>query len=84
MTVVVLVGGAVGVPALSEDDDVGRAAEGVGEDGAGAEVDVGVVTGGLLGGGAVEVPDGEILGLPVLLVECLWVKRQLGFISRCM
>lgn len=71
MAVVVLVGGAVGVPALSQDDDVGGATEGVGEDGAGAEVDVGVVTGGLLGGGAVEVPDREVLGLPLLLVECL-------------
>jgi hypothetical protein len=49
MAVVVLVGGAVGVPALGEDDDVGRAAEGVRVDGTRAQVDIGVVAGGLAG-----------------------------------
>ena len=63
MAVVELVGGAVGIPALGEDEDVGHAANGVGEDGDGAEVNIRVVTGGLAGGGAVEVPGGEVLGL---------------------
>ena len=71
MAVVVLVGGAVGIPALGEDDDVGGAAERIGVDGAGAQVDVGVVTRSLLGGGTVEVPDRKVGGLPVLLVERL-------------
>ena len=71
IAVVELVGGAVGVPALGQDDDVGGAAERVGEDSDGAQVDVGVVTGGLLGGGAIEVPGGEIGGLVVLLVQGL-------------
>jgi hypothetical protein len=71
MAEVVLVGGAIGHPALGEDNDVGGAAEGVGEDGNGAEVDIGVVARGLLGGGAVKVPDGEVGGLPILLIEGL-------------
>jgi hypothetical protein len=73
IAVVELVGGAVGVPALGQDDDVGGAAEGVGEDSDGAQVDVGVVAGGLLGGGAIEVPGGEIGGLVLFLVQgLLW------------
>lgn len=71
MAVVVLVGGAVGVPALGQDDDVGGAAEGVGVDSARAEVDVGVFAGGLVGGRAVKVPDGKIFGLVVALLERL-------------
>jgi hypothetical protein len=47
MAVVELVRGPVGVPALGKDDDVGRATEGVGEDGNGLEVDIGVLTRGL-------------------------------------
>jgi hypothetical protein len=47
IAVVVGVGGAVGVPALADDEDVGGQAEGVWEDGDGAQVDVGVVAGGL-------------------------------------
>lgn len=56
VAVVELVGAAIGVPGLAEDEDVVTAAEGVREDGHGADVDVGVVTGGLAGGGAVKVP----------------------------
>lgn len=61
IAVVVGIGGAIGVPALADDEDVGCQAEWIGEDGDGAEVDVGVVTRGLAGGGAVEVPLGEVL-----------------------
>lgn len=71
IAVVVLVGGTVGVPALGENNDVGRAAERVGEDGAGAEVDIRVVAGSLLGGRAVEVPFGEIGGSVLLLLQGL-------------
>lgn len=67
MAEVELVGGAVGVPALSQDEDVGRATEGIGEDRTRAEVDVRVIAGSLFGGRAVEVPDREIFGLVVLV-----------------
>lgn len=51
MAVVELVGGAVGVPALGEDNDVAAVdPEGVGEDGNGLQVDIAVVAGGLAGG----------------------------------
>jgi hypothetical protein len=56
-----LVGRAIRVPGLAEDDDVFPEAEGVGEDGGGAKVDVGVVTAGLAGGGAIEVPLRELI-----------------------
>lgn len=61
MAVVELVGAAIGVPGLAEDEDVVTLAEGVGEDSARAEVDIGVVTGGLAGRGTVEVPLGELV-----------------------
>lgn len=51
--------GAIVVVALCEDEDVVATTEGVLEDGSGAEVDVGVTTGGLVGGGTVEVPNTE-------------------------
>lgn len=43
MPVVVLVWASIGIPALSEDEDVAVPAERVGEDGGRAEVDIGVV-----------------------------------------
>jgi hypothetical protein len=42
--------------------------EGVGVDGAGPEVDVGVLAGGLAGGAAVEVPDGQCVDVPLLAI----------------
>ncbi len=56
MAVVVLVGASIGIPGLAQDKDVFAETEGVGIDGDGANVDVGVVTGSLTSGGAVEVP----------------------------
>lgn len=47
MAVVELVGGSIGIPGLTEDEDVVTETEGIGEDGDGAQVDIGVVTGGL-------------------------------------
>jgi hypothetical protein len=61
VTVVELVGASIGIPGLAENEDIVTLAEGVGEDGDGAEVDIGVVTGGLASGGTVEVPLGELL-----------------------
>lgn len=61
VAVVELVGAAIGIPGLAEDEDVVTLAEGVGEDRAGTEVDIGVVTGGLTGRGTVEVPLGELI-----------------------
>jgi len=61
VTVVKLVGAAIGVPGLAKDKDVVTLTEGIGEDGTGAQVDVGVIAGGLTGGGTVEVPFGEFV-----------------------
>jgi hypothetical protein len=55
---VVLVRGSVMVPAFCQDKDVVALPEGVGVDGTGAEVDVGVLARRLGGGTPVEVPDG--------------------------
>ncbi len=66
--------GAVGVDAgglvgVAHHQDVVTAAEGVAVDGAGDEVHLGVVAGGLAGGGTIVVPGGEVLGLGGDLVE---------------
>lgn len=61
VAVVVLVGASIGIPSLAEDKDVVTLAEGVGVVSHGAKVDIGVVTGGLAGGGTVEVPLGELI-----------------------
>lgn len=61
MAEVVLVGAAIGIPGLAENEDVVTLAEGVGVECDGAEVDIGVVTGGLGGRGTVKVPFGELV-----------------------
>jgi hypothetical protein len=61
VAVVVLVGASIGIPGLAEDEDVVTLAEGVGVESNGAKVDIGVVTGGLVGGGTIEVPLGELI-----------------------
>ncbi len=55
------VGLSVRIPRLAHDEDVGLEADGVGEDGDGADVDVRVLAGGLAGGGAVEIPFWKIV-----------------------
>ena len=46
---------------VTHDQDVVAAAEGVLEDAAGNQIDLGVVAGGLTGGGAIVVPVGKVL-----------------------
>lgn len=75
-----LVGGSIGVPALSKDDDVGGTAEGIGVDGARAKVDIRVVAGGLLGRGTIEVPDGEVFSLVVGFLQGLVRKPVSCFV----
>lgn len=59
--VVELVGRPIGIPGFAEHEDVVAEAEGVGVHGHGPDVDIGVAAGGLAGGGAVEVPFGELV-----------------------
>lgn len=66
MTVVVLVRSAIGIPGLSQDQDVGVASERIGKDGDGLQVDIGVVTRSLAGGGTVKVPDGQVIDLDAI------------------
>lgn len=61
MTVVELVGSAIAVPGLAEDEDVVALPEGVRVVCDGANIDIGVVTWGLAGGRAVEVPLGKLV-----------------------
>jgi hypothetical protein len=62
MAVVELVWGSIRVPALSDNENVGSTTEWIGEDSDGAEVDIGVVTGGLTSRASVEVPLGKVFG----------------------
>lgn len=71
-----LVGATVGIPGLAQDEDVVALAEGVGEDGDRAKVDIGVVTGGLAGGGTVEVPFGEFVNALDGLGESLFRRDR--------
>jgi hypothetical protein len=75
VAVVKLVGGAIVVPALGEDNDVWRESDRVGEDGNGPEVHVRVLAGSLARGGAVKVPYRKVLRSPLLLFEGLAGRR---------
>jgi hypothetical protein len=61
VAVVELVGGTIGIPGLTENEDVVTKAEGVRVDGNGTEVHIGVVTGSLAGRGTIEVPLRELI-----------------------
>lgn len=76
VAVVELVRAAIGIPGLTQDQNVVALAERVGEDRAGAEVDIGVVTGSLAGGGTVEVPLGELVDALDGLGEGLFRRRS--------
>lgn len=75
VAVVELVWGSIGIPALSDDEDVGSTTEWVGVESDGAEVDVRVVTRSLVGRTAVKVPFGKVLDLELAVLgdlgECL-------------
>ena len=76
VTEVGAVGSTVAVVALGKDEDVVAAPEGVLEDGSRAEVDVGVVTGRLVRGGTIEVPDPQGADVGHLLGDCLGTRSQ--------
>ncbi len=61
VAVVELVGRAIGIPAFAEHEDVGLQSEGIGEDGNGSQIDVGIVARGLTGRRAIKVPLGQIV-----------------------
>lgn len=79
-TVVELVGGSIGIPALGENQDVWGTTEWVGEDGNGAEVDIRVVAWSLAGGRTVKVPFWEIFESELArfwdLEESLWKRIE--------
>ena len=52
--------------------------EGVREDGTGPEVDIRVPAGGLAGGAAIEVPDGQCVDVPLLAVVAGLESLQAG------
>lgn len=70
-TEIVLVGRAIGHVRFAHDEDVVAFAPWVGENGAGAQIDVGVVARSLGGGGAVKVPLWELFNANHLVRECL-------------
>ena len=72
VAVVGLVGGAVVVVALGEDEDVVTATEGVLEDGGGPQVDVGVFTRSLVGGRTIEIPNTQLTDVGDFLVNGLY------------
>lgn len=86
-TVVELVGGSIGIPALGENQDVWGTTERVGEDGNGAEVDIRVVAGSLTGGRTVEIPFWEVFEGELArfrnLEESLW-KRIDPLVASCL
>jgi hypothetical protein len=65
MTIVELVWGSIGIPALGNNQNVGSATEWVGEDGNGPKVNIRVVAGSLASRAAIEVPLGKVLNLEV-------------------
>jgi hypothetical protein len=83
VTVVELVGAPIRIPGLAQDEDVVPLAEGIREDGDGANVDIGVVAGRLAGGGTVEVPLGELIDGLDRLEEGLSPSSQLGLFVCC-
>ena len=76
VTMVSLVGGAVVVVALGENDDVVTSTEGVLEDGSRPQVDVGVSTRGLVGRRTVEIPDTQLADVGDLLIDSLYGDSQ--------
>lgn len=78
VAVVVLVRSAVVVPGLAQDEDVVAQTERIREEGAGTQVDVGVVAGRLAGGRAVKVPFGQVLDVGHFLSDGLGLGADLA------
>ena len=76
VAVVGLVGSAIVVVTLGEDEDVVTATEGVLEDGRGPQVDIGVATRGLVGGGTIEIPDTQLADIGNFLINSLYDNGQ--------
>lgn len=71
VAVVELVGAAIVIPRFAHDKDIVATSEGVGEDGNGAKVDIGIIAGSLASRRSIEVPFGQLIGTVDGLVECL-------------
>lgn len=69
VAVVELVRGSIGIPALSDDENIGTLAERIGVNSDWSKVDIGVVTWGLARGATVEIPLWKILELDL---SVLW------------
>jgi hypothetical protein len=67
--------GAVVVVGLGENEDVVTTTERIFEDGGGTEVDIGIMTGGLIGGRTIKVPDAELADVCNLLADGLIISR---------
>lgn len=80
MAVVCSVRSTVAVVRLCKDKDVFTTSEGVLEDRSRTEVDIGVIPGRLIGGGAIKVPDAELTDIGHLLGEGLW---EISAVGRC-
>lgn len=78
VAVVVLVWGAIWVPGLAHDEDIGGSTDWIWEDCNWAEIDIGVVAGSLSGRGAVKVPFWEIFGALWLLEEGLGLGTEVA------
>ena len=71
VAVVILIGGAIAIPALGKDENIGGSEEGVGVGRHGLQVDIRVVAGGLASGGTIEVPGREIGNGVFLSRKCI-------------
>ena len=76
VAVIGLVGSAVVVVTLGEDEDVVTFTEGVFEYGSGPQVDIGVASRGLVGGRTVEIPDTQLTNVGDFLVNSLYDNGQ--------
>jgi len=78
MAVIVLVGSSVWVPGLAENKNVWEFADRIWEDGYWAQVDIGVVSGSLAGGGTVKVPFWKVFWTLWLFKESLCLGTQVA------
>jgi hypothetical protein len=79
MTMIGPIRGTIVVVGFAENEDVVTTTEWVFEDRHRAEVDVRVVTGRLVGGGAIEIPDSELTDVCYDALDSLGVMNELGY-----